>query len=220
MPSRASRKKRRIYLLRRALLALIVLLFLVCALLIARQLHAPRTTPERPYTDHVLGMPLYTDILPEGAPGRTGLARRIRYVVIHETGNEAAGADARAHAQFLQSGGSGSTSWHYTVDDHCAYQHLPDSEVANHAGDRREQEGGNLCGIGIEICVNSDGDFEAAFQNGARLAAFLLDSYGLTTDDLRQHADFISKNCPEHIRDAGRWDAFKAAVSDYLTQLP
>ena len=34
------------------------------------------------------------------------------------------------------------------------YHHLPDDETAYHAGDGMEKNGGNMNGIGIEMCVN------------------------------------------------------------------
>ena len=47
--------------------------------------------------------------------------------------------------------GEGIVSWHYTVDDHEIYHHLPDDETAYHAGDGMEKNGGNMNGIGIEM---------------------------------------------------------------------
>ena len=51
------------------------------------------------YPEDVLGVPVYTQLAPEGAQNRPGTKREIRYIVIHETGNTAAGADAAAHGQ-------------------------------------------------------------------------------------------------------------------------
>lgn len=164
-------------------------------------------------------LPLYESLLREGSPGRPGTERAIEYVVIHETANRDAGADARNHAKFLQGGRGGSTSWHYTVDDSCVYRHIPDNEVAWHAGDRETPHGGNLCGIGVELCVNSDGDFEKAFDNGARLTAALLRQHSLPLSAVRQHADFAEKNCPQTIRDEGRWQEFLDRTEQYLDKL-
>ena len=93
-------------------------------------------------------------------PGRPGIKREVKFIVIHETGNPSEGADAKAHSDYLLNGGEGTTSWHYTVDDHEIYHHIPDSEVSWNAGDRRQEPGGNMNGISIELCVNQDGDFE------------------------------------------------------------
>jgi N-acetylmuramoyl-L-alanine amidase CwlA len=167
---------------------------------------------ERDAVDAVDGVPLHVSLLPEGAEGRPGTVRRVKYVVIHETGNPAAGADAASHNRYLLSGNAGTTSWHYTVDDHEIYQNLPDTEVGWHAGDREKKDGGNANGIGVELCINEDGDFEKTLKNGASLTAYLLRCYGLTLDDVKQHADFMEKDCPQTLRDTGRWQEFLSMV--------
>lgn len=175
------------------------------------------TSALREPVGEVYGVPLYEKIVPEGDKGRPGQKRKIRYIVIHETGNSASSATARSHANFLSSGGDGhSTSWHYTVDENEIYQQIPDNEVAFHAGDGRKKGGGNEGGIGIEICVNKGADFEKAFENAAKLTGYLCKCYGLSVNDIKQHADFMDKNCPEHIRDEGRWDEFKALAAQYI----
>lgn len=168
------------------------------------------------FPDRVYGVPVHTQLLKEGSAGRPGIKRTIRYVVIHETANTSAGADAEQHANFLSGGSQGSASWHYTVDDHEIYHHIPDNEVAWHAGDRRTKGGGNMCGIGVELCVNRDGNYETTFKNAAKLTAYLLKTYHLNIDDVKQHADFMQKDCPKTIRDEGRWDEFLKLVSRYL----
>ena len=162
-----------------------------------------------------LGVPVHTLYVKENTPSRPGITREIQYLVLHETGNQATGSDAKNHAIYLRFTNDTSTSWHYTVDDTCIYHHIPDNEVAWHASDRLEKTGGNRNGIGIELCVNADGDFEKTFDNAARLAACLLEAYDLEVEDIKQHADFAQKNCPQRIRDENRMDAFKAKVAAY-----
>ena len=82
----------------------------------------------------------------------------------------------------------------------------------------RKTPGGNLNGIGVELCVNEDGDFEKTFDNAARLTAHLLTEYDLSLDAIRQHADFTQKNCPERIRNEGRMEEFRALVARYLAE--
>ena len=171
------------------------------------------------YPESVLGVPMYTQLVAEGDSARPGIERHIKYVVIHETGNFAHGADAKRHSLYITENNKTDTSWHYTVDDHSIYHHIPDTEVAWHAGDSLKKNGGNLCGIGVEICVNRDGDFEKAFDNAARLTAYLVENYDLSVDDVKQHGDFINKNCPQSIRDEGRTEEFKERVKKYLQEI-
>lgn len=165
----------------------------------------------------ISGVPLKQDFLPEGYAGRPQITREIKYIVIHETANQNTGANALAHEEYLLSEAKEKQlSWHYTVDDSMIVQHLPDNEVGWHAGDSLQEPGGNMNGIGIEICVNEDGDFNKSLDHAAKLTAYLLNKYDLSIDAVKQHHDFSEKNCPLHIREEGLWDAFISEVSSYL----
>lgn len=181
----------------------------------------PRASVPAPLPAEIRGIPIYEELLPEDTPGRPGQKRKIEWLVIHETANTAAGADAEAHSRFLQdSTYETALSWHYTVDDHQIYHHLPDDEVAYHASDQLQEGGGNVSGIGIELCVNSDGDFEQTLENAAALAAYLLDQYDLSLDQVKRHADFTDKVCPQTLIETGRWEEFLQMVEAQLEQLP
>ncbi len=162
--------------------------------------------------ENAYGLKVVNSILPEDSPLRTHIPRKIKYIVIHETGNPSSTANAPAHNHYLECDGDGSTAWHYTVDENIAYHHIPDDEIAYHAGK------GNRFGIGIELCVNQGGDFEKTFRNGARLTAKLIKTYGLSAGSVKQHADFMDKNCPENIRNDGRWTEFLSLVKTYLEE--
>lgn len=195
------------------------LLLLIAALLLALVfgIRACARKQDR-YVSFAYGVPIHTVLIPEGSASRPGETRTIRYVVIHETGNTARGSNAAAHSNYLLHNNTSTTSWHYTVDDHEIYHHIPDDEIAWHASDMRKTPGGNMNGIGVELCVNEDGDFEKTFDNAARLTAHLLSEYDLSLDAIRQHADFTQKNCPERIRNEGRMEEFRALVARYLAE--
>lgn len=83
------------------------------------------TEPAYPIT--VDGIPVTTRLLPEGCAGRPGTLRQIKYVVIHDTDNTSTGANAKNHANYLENTAKETPlSWHYTVDDHEIFHHLPD----------------------------------------------------------------------------------------------
>ena len=154
-------------------------------------------------------IPVVRSYLPEGSASRPGIKRDIKFVVIHETDNFSAGAGAKAHNAFLLTNAdTQELSWHYTVDDHEIYHNLPDDEAAYHASDHLEKNGGNLNGIGVELCVNEDGDYERTLENGAQLTATLLYEYGLKLRDVKRHQDFSGKECPARLIHEGLWDAF------------
>lgn len=170
------------------------------------------------YPSEVLGLKIHTLIVPKDKENRPQIKRDIKYIVIHETGNTAAGTDAKAHAQLQESGGEGKTSWHYTVDENEGYHSIPDDEIAWHAGDGRDGEG-NKNGIGVELCVNEDADFDKTFDNGAKLAGYLMNAYGVPAENIRQHFDFSGKNCPELIRANDTFGLFCEKAQKYADEL-
>jgi len=82
-------------------------------------------------------MKITVDHIPAGRKNRPGKANPCKYVTIHNTGNSSKGADAKAHASYIKGGAAANlpASWHYTVDEKEAYQHIPESETAYHAAD-------------------------------------------------------------------------------------
>ena len=159
------------------------------------------------------GLAIQEHIISDGRENRPGRdTNPDTYITIHETGNAAKGADAAAHGAYLDSdaGERDMVSWHYTVDDHAIVQHLPDYETAYHAGDGKAGPG-NTTSIGIEICVNAGGDFEAAKANAAALVRLLMEEHGISIDRVVQHNHWNGKDCPKTIRaTAGAWEAFLA----------
>ncbi|WP_243130628.1 N-acetylmuramoyl-L-alanine amidase [Flavonifractor plautii] len=158
------------------------------------------------------GLAIQTHLIAPGADNRPGGSNPCKYITIHETGNAAKGADAAAHAAYLDSdaGERDLVSWHYTVDDHAIVQNLPDAETAYHAGDGKAGPG-NTTSIGIEICVNAGGDFAQAQANAASLVRQLMEEHGIPIDRVVQHAHWNGKDCPKTIRaTTGAWEGFLA----------
>ena len=148
------------------------------------------------------GIAIQEHIISDGRKNRPGRdTNPDTYITIHETGNAAKGADAAAHGAYLDSA---------AVDDHAIVQHLPDYETAYHAGDGKAGPG-NTTSIGIEICVNAGGNFEAAKANAAALVRLLMEEHGIPLDNVVQHNRWNGKDCPKTIRaTAGAWEAFLA----------
>lgn len=163
-------------------------------------------------------------LIPSGNNCRSGKVRTKKWIVIHETGNPSKGAGALSHATYLENLAKKNDtflSWHYTVDDKHIVRHIPDNEVAWHAGDGTKEGGGNMAGIAIEICVNPESDFSVAMKNAESLVADLMKTYNLPLSAVKQHHDFSSygKNCPQNIRNKGLWDGFLKGVADYYGKL-
>lgn len=155
---------------------------------------------------------------------RTGIAMTPAYSTYHDTGNPNPGTDAESHADWMLDGCRNDkgevtdTSWHFTVDDGKAIQHIPLNEVAWHAGDGYNGPG-NRTSIAIEECVNSDRDAAKTRKNAAELHAFLIKALKLqggTVNALVQHNRWSGKNCPEVIRNAGLWPSVVNQASAFL----
>jgi N-acetylmuramoyl-L-alanine amidase len=149
---------------------------------------------------------------------RPGYAMKPEYITIHQTGNTSKGANAEMHNRYVHNVAP-NPSWHYTVDDKEIYQHLPLNENGWHASDGTNGAG-NRKSVGIEICVNKDGNLAKAEANAAWLAAKLIKEVGSLKPFpacMKQHYDWSKKNCPAQIR--GRkngWAGFLAAVESHL----
>ena len=73
--------------------------------------------------------------------------------------------------------------------------------------------GGNLCSIGIESTVNKGSNMFYTWELLAKLVgAKLLVGHGLLPRDVKQHNTFSGKNCPQTMRQAGRWETFMKYV--------
>jgi len=153
-------------------------------------------------------------IIPKGRPNRPGYSMQPKYITIHDTANPSKGADALAHARFLQTTVQKS-SWHYTVDDQRIVQHLPINESAWHAGDGASGKG-NRSSIGIEICENEGIDRARAEKRAAELVAYLLQRLNLPLEAVVPHKHWSGKNCPHLL--LPRWGEFIALVKGKLAE--
>lgn len=147
-----------------------------------------------------------------------GYGNKKKFLTIHQTGNTNKGANAQMHAN-LQSGVYGA-SWHWQVDDKEAIQSFDHTYRCWHASDGRGD--GNSNSIGIEGCINSDGNYIQSVKNMAELAAKILKDEGIPIENMRQHHDFDTKNrknCPAQIRagkDGINWNKFVQMVKDNM----
>ncbi|MGU9966443.1 N-acetylmuramoyl-L-alanine amidase [Bacillus sp. N1(2025)] len=148
------------------------------------------------------------DFIPVGHNNRPGYAMDPAYITVHNTANTARRANAAMHARYEKNPET-PTSWHFTVDDKEIYQHLPLNENGWHAGDGNGT--GNRKSIGIEICENSDGDFEKAVANAQWLIKKLMKEQGISLANVVPHQHWSGKYCPHKLLD--RWDSFKAGIS-------
>lgn len=141
------------------------------------------------------------DYISSGKGNRPGVDINPMGVTVHNTDNP--GATAIDHAKYLKGTVAEykKVSWHYTVDDICIVQHLPDTEMGYHTG----TFSGNISTIGVEICEVKDQ--ASANKRAAKLIRELVARYNLK---IFQHYHWNKKNCPRLLRPI--WEEFMRMV--------
>ena len=146
-----------------------------------------------------------------------------RCIVVHNTDNFAAGANAYAHAKAQHDGNFSNMSAHYYTDDgDVAYQAAPHSRGCWHVGVNYGTKNlfgtyGNRNSIGVEMCVQAGYDYEKAFQNTVAVVKEIMRETGIPADRVYRHYDICSKHCPSQIMNKGDWERFKKAIRSSST---
>lgn len=132
-----------------------------------------------------------------------------KYITIHETANTGVGADADAHANFINNGAS--ETWHYTVDDEKAVCHYYHTTSCWASGTYK----GNTESIQIEMCINSDGNYSKTLQNTIELTQKIMKEENISSSHVVQHHYWSGKHCPTLLREGNsgmNWEQFIAGV--------
>lgn len=142
---------------------------------------------------------------------------KIKYIVIHDTGNKGKGANALSHFQYFN-GGDRQSSADIFVDDK---QILPVNDYEKyyswHCGDGKGKNNiTNNNSIGIELCINSDGDYNKAFNNLITITKELMAKYNISVDRVVRHFDASGKNCPQTMGENNweKWKEFKSMLTE------
>ena len=140
-------------------------------------------------------------------------ANNPKYIIIHETDNTSRGAGAETHCKAQANGNIGKASVHYYVDDTGVYQAVEHKHATWNCGDGNNRYGiNNKNTISIEICVNSDSDYNKAVDNTVELVRYLKNGYYSNCQVVR-HYDASRKNCPRKILANGYWNTFLERVN-------
>jgi N-acetylmuramoyl-L-alanine amidase len=180
---------------------------------------------------------LKQDIIKKGTVGRRyHRPMNARYITIHSTQNYS--GDAYNHALALKRGALrapkrrggnriGFLTWHFTVQDNVAIQHLPTNEQGEHA----DFDGpGNNYSIGIEMCEHRGNDLALTIDKTAKLTAFLMLEHNIPLSHVVPHyhwprrgASPPNKDCPHFLLENGRpgatWRWFLSRVQAHHSRL-
>lgn len=183
------------------------------------------------------------------------------YVTVHNTDDlKNVCDDGEQYTRATYNENMGSVRVHYYVDDECAWQNLKagcgmvpadpkgSAEVSWHAGDGSTASGGNMNSLSVEIIMNDTKDHDAkAYDNGAKLVAWLLWKHKLPLSNLVSHTYWVNKSSGKHFEDVDEqcvnlikdkkwcpfyifasydhttafknWMKFKSTVSSYLNKI-
>lgn len=145
---------------------------------------------------------------------RTG---SIRYIVIHDTQNRKNGADADAHFNYFN-GGNRNSSADFFVDDKKILRINDYKKYYTwQVGDGKGKYGvTNQNSVGVEICINSDGDYDKAFLNAVELTKYLMKELNIPSERVIRHYDASRKMCPVSMSENNweKWERFKEAIVD------
>ena len=151
------------------------------------------------------------------AYNRVARSGKIKYIVIHDTGNKSKGADSNAHFSYFN-GGNRNSSADFFVDDKKILQINDYAKYCTwQVGDGKGKYGiTNQNSIGIEICINSDGDYDKAFLNAVELTKHLMKELNIPAECVVRHYDASRKNCPASMNENNwkKWEEFKEAIMD------
>ena len=146
---------------------------------------------------------------------RTG--KIIKYIVIHDTGNSSVGANATAHFNYFNSKDRSSSADFFVDDQQILCVNDYHKFYTWHCGDGKGRYGiSNSNSIGVEICINSDGDREKAIENALSLTKELMEELHIPLERVVRHYDASRKLCPATMSKNGwaEWYIFKARLQN------
>lgn len=140
---------------------------------------------------------------------------KVKGVVIHYTANPGTSAMAnRNYFEGLKDSHATKVSSHFVIGlNGEIVQCIPSSEIAYASNERNKDT------ISIECCIEDDtGKFnEATYHAAVHLTAWLVEHFGLETEDVIRHYDVTGKVCPKYfVEFPSAWEQFLADVQKYL----
>lgn len=148
---------------------------------------------------------------------RTTRKEKPKYIVIHDTGNKGRGADAKAHFNYYNTGNRQSSAdvfadseGYLVINDYNRY-------YTWHCGDGKGCNGiTNSNSLGVEICINSDGDYDKAVKNAVVITRMLMHELNIPESRVVRHFDASGKVCPATMSKDGwsGWFKFKEMLKD------
>ena len=144
-----------------------------------------------------------------------GVTINPKYIVIHDTDNRQAGANAMANRNYFANHPNAKASAHYIIDEGNIIQALEDTWKGWHVGDGNNPNINNSTTIAIELCVNEGNDFNKTLENGIELTKYLMNKYNIPAENVVMHRDASGKTCSRMMIEdrPSLWPYFKDRIS-------
>lgn len=142
---------------------------------------------------------------------------KIKYIVVHDTGNPSAGADAKSHFNYFNNANRESSADIFVDDVSAWYVNDYIHYYTWHCGDGKGRYGiTNSNSIGVEMCINLDGRYKDTLRNTAVVVRELMQELNIPESRVVRHYDASRKNCPASMnKDNWKiWDEFKKMISE------
>lgn len=148
-------------------------------------------------------------------------AEKIRYIVIHDTGNTSAGAGADAHKRYFMTTDR-KASADYLVEENKIIK-LNDyyKYFTWHCGDGKGKYGiTNSNSIGVEMCINQGSNLQNTINNTIKLVYKLMKELNIPFYRVVRHYDASHKICPSsmHANNWDKWHRFLDSLSAYIDE--
>lgn len=135
--------------------------------------------------------------------------QKIRYIVIHDTGNPAPGAGATAHKKYFLTTDRKASADFLVEEDTIIKLNDYLKYFTWHCGDGRGKFGiTNSNSLGIEMCINKGSNYQKTVNNTIKLTYKLMQELKIPTEQVIRHYDASRKRCPGSM-EANNWDKWK-----------
>jgi N-acetylmuramoyl-L-alanine amidase CwlA len=157
---------------------------------------------------------------------------KVKGIVVHWTASpQGRNKGVWNYFENRKNGKGGYGSAHFIVDlDGTIWNCIPTNEMAFHVGSStytskaKSRLGSypNNCTVGIEFCILDDRGRmnKSTWNEGAKLVAYLLEKFNLTTNDIWTHQEVVGwKDCHRYfVENPNEYDKFKKDVSNFMQE--
>lgn len=147
---------------------------------------------------------------------------KIKYIVVHDTGNQAYGAGAKAHKNYFMTTNRKASADYLVEEDEIIKLNNYYKCFTWHCGDGKGHYGiTNSNSIGIEMCINSDSNKQKTINSTIKLVYELMKELNIPIERVVRHYDASRKICPgSFFKDNWLgWRKFKVALKEYIDMM-